>query len=80
MQIPAIALSGPRLTTFLLQLGVLLGLALLLGRLAAWLRMPAIAGELLAGIVLGPTVLGRPSTRAASSRSSSPPSGSGSAC
>jgi Kef-type K+ transport system membrane component KefB len=59
MQIPAIALSGPRLTTFLLQLGVLLGLALLLGRLAAWLRMPAIAGELLAGIILGPTALGR---------------------
>src|SRR5207302_1982135 len=27
--------------------------------LAAWLRMPAIAGELLAGIILGPTVLGR---------------------
>src|SRR2546430_2461916 len=59
MPIPAIALSGPHLTTFLLQLGVLLGLALLLGRLAAWLRMPAIAGELLAGIILGPTVLGR---------------------
>lgn len=59
MHIPAIALSGPHLTTFLLQLGVLLGLALLLGRLAAWLRMPAIAGELLAGIILGPTVLGR---------------------
>jgi K+:H+ antiporter len=59
MQIPAIALSGPHLTTFLCQLTVLLGLALLLGRLAACLRMPAIAGELLAGIILGPTVLGR---------------------
>lgn len=59
MHIPAIALSGPHLTTFLLQLAVLLGLALLLGRLAVGLRMPAIAGELLAGIILGPTVLGR---------------------
>ena len=76
MQIPAIALSGPRLTTFLLQLGVLLGLALVLGRLAAWLRMPAIAGELLAGIILGPTVLGR----AAAGRDHHRHTGSGSAC
>jgi Kef-type K+ transport system membrane component KefB len=50
-------LTGHPLLVFLLQVCSLLGLALLLGRLAARLRMPAIAGELAAGVVLGPSVL-----------------------
>ncbi|MCJ0875391.1 cation:proton antiporter [Streptomyces sp. AP-93] len=43
---------------FLLQAGVLVLFAVLCGRLAIRLRMPAVAGELCVGILLGPTVLG----------------------
>jgi Kef-type K+ transport system membrane component KefB len=43
---------------FLVQFGALLLTALLLGRLAVGLRLPAITGELLAGVLLGPTVAG----------------------
>ncbi|MFI9203886.1 cation:proton antiporter [Streptomyces sp. NPDC053048] len=43
---------------FLLQLALLLLLARGLGRLAARLGLPALVGELLAGVLLGPTVLG----------------------
>jgi len=39
-------------------IGVLLGAARLLGELAHRLRQPAVLGELLAGVVLGPTILG----------------------
>jgi Kef-type K+ transport system membrane component KefB len=42
---------------FLLQAGLLLALALILGRLAQLLKMPAVAGELCAGIVVGPSIL-----------------------
>ncbi|MFE9684004.1 cation:proton antiporter [Streptomyces sp. NPDC002701] len=45
------------LLVFLLQLALLLCLALTLGQLAARLRMPAIVGELLAGVLVGPSVL-----------------------
>jgi Kef-type K+ transport system membrane component KefB len=41
---------------FLLQVAVLLLMALLLGRLAVRFRMPAIVGELFAGVILGPSV------------------------
>jgi Kef-type K+ transport system membrane component KefB len=41
----------------LLQLGTLLGLALLLGRLSVRLGMPALVGELAAGVLLGPSLL-----------------------
>jgi Kef-type K+ transport system membrane component KefB/mannitol/fructose-specific phosphotransferase system IIA component (Ntr-type) len=44
---------------FLLSLGVMLASARLLGELARWLGMPMVVGEIGAGIVLGPTVLGR---------------------
>ncbi|MDA8141558.1 MAG: cation:proton antiporter [Desulfobacteraceae bacterium] len=40
------------------SLGILLALARVLGELAQHLHQPAILGELLAGILLGPTVLG----------------------
>ena len=61
---PAVATSLPppiaadSLWLFLLQVGVLLTLALLLGRLAVRFHLPPLVGELLAGIVLGPSVLG----------------------
>ncbi|MFC4907226.1 cation:proton antiporter [Actinomadura gamaensis] len=42
---------------FLLQIALLLGAALLLGLLARRLGMPAIVGELCAGVLLGPSVL-----------------------
>ncbi|WP_323373583.1 cation:proton antiporter [Plantactinospora alkalitolerans] len=46
------------LLVFLLQAGLLLALAILLGRLAERLRMPAIVGELTAGVLLGPSLFG----------------------
>ena len=46
-------------TTLLLQLGVLLAVAFLLGRLAERIGFPATAGALAAGLVLGPSLLGR---------------------
>jgi Kef-type K+ transport system membrane component KefB len=48
---------------FILELGLLLGVALLLGLLAKRLHMPAVAGELCAGILLGPSVLGQAAPR-----------------
>ncbi len=42
---------------FLLQVGLLLSTAFLLGRLSIRLGMPAIVGELCAGVLLGPGVL-----------------------
>ncbi|MGW0551032.1 cation:proton antiporter [Streptomyces altiplanensis] len=55
--------TAPPLTThqvqlFLLQLGVLLLLALCLGRLAVRCGLPAVVGELSTGILLGPSVFG----------------------
>lgn len=44
------------LLLFLLQAGLLLTLAVVLGRLAARLRMPAVVGELTAGVLLGPSL------------------------
>lgn len=41
-----------------LALGILLGTARLLGELAQRLHQPSVLGELLAGVLLGPTVLG----------------------
>ncbi|WP_193046421.1 cation:proton antiporter [Mycolicibacterium baixiangningiae] len=46
-------------TTLLLQLGILLAVAFLLGRLAERVGLPATTGELAAGLLLGPSVLGR---------------------
>lgn len=47
-----------QLLTLIVQLATLLTVALLLGRLAGRFGMPAIVGELLAGVLLGPSVLG----------------------
>lgn len=45
-------------TQFFLALGVILATARILGELAVRLRQPAVLGEILAGILLGPTVFG----------------------
>jgi Kef-type K+ transport system membrane component KefB len=47
-----------QLLTLIVQLASLLTVALLLGRLARRVGMPVIVGELLAGVLLGPSVLG----------------------
>ena len=51
-------LSHNQIVVMFLALGMLLGAARLLGEIAQRLRQPAILGELLAGILLGPTILG----------------------
>ncbi|MFI1993510.1 cation:proton antiporter [Actinoplanes sp. NPDC020271] len=43
---------------FLLQASLLLGVAFALGRLAERLGLPALVGELLTGVILGPSLLG----------------------
>ena len=51
-------LTPQNITVMFLSLGILLGVARVLGELAQRLRQPAVLGELLAGVLLGPTVLG----------------------
>lgn len=51
-------LSADNITAMFLALGILLGTARLLGELAQRLHQPSVLGELLAGVLLGPTVLG----------------------
>ncbi|MGW4197521.1 cation:proton antiporter [Streptomyces sp. NPDC005004] len=62
---PIPPLPSHQLLVFLLQAGLLVLLAVLCGRLATRLGMPAVAGELCVGILLGPTVLGNVSPAAA---------------
>ena len=52
-------MSNADLTTVLLLLLLLVGLAQVLGYLFVKLRQPKVIGEILAGVVLGPAVLGR---------------------
>jgi Kef-type K+ transport system membrane component KefB/mannitol/fructose-specific phosphotransferase system IIA component (Ntr-type) len=51
-------LTAADLTIVLLALGLLVGVARLFGELARRFRQPAVLGEILAGVLLGPTVLG----------------------
>lgn len=46
------------LTLFFLQIGVMLAVALFCGQMMRKLRQPAVLGELIGGILLGPTVFG----------------------
>jgi Kef-type K+ transport system membrane component KefB len=56
---PVASISGHQLLIFLLQVGLLLSLAIALGRLAMRFGWPAIVGELCTGVLAGPTVLGQ---------------------
>jgi Kef-type K+ transport system membrane component KefB len=51
--------SNSDLTSILFVLLLLVGLAQLLGYLFTRMRQPKVVGEILAGIVLGPALLGR---------------------
>lgn len=51
-------LTPHNIMLMLLSLGILLGVARTLGELAQRFHQPAVVGELLAGVLLGPTVLG----------------------
>jgi Kef-type K+ transport system membrane component KefB len=51
-------LNAHDITVLFLSLGILLGTARVMGELAQRLHQPAVLGELLAGVLLGPTVLG----------------------
>ncbi len=53
-------LSYQQVTVFLLAFGVLLGTARLFGEIARKFGQPTVLGEILAGVVLGATVLGNP--------------------
>jgi Kef-type K+ transport system membrane component KefB len=55
---PVPMLASHQVLVFLLQLGLLLAAAIVLGALAARLGLPAVAGELMAGVLLGPSLLG----------------------
>ncbi|OHV46499.1 sodium:proton exchanger [Parafrankia colletiae] len=55
---PVAPLSHHSLLVFLLQLTVLLALAVGLGRLVARIGLPSVVGELLAGVLVGPSLLG----------------------
>ena len=64
MPLPALLAAGPltagQITVFLLAFGVLLGTARLFGEIARRFGQPTVLGEILAGVVLGATVLGNP--------------------
>ncbi len=51
-------LSADEVTRMFLALGVLLGTARVLGELAQRFHQPAVLGEILAGVLLGPTLFG----------------------
>ncbi len=51
-------LTSYNVVVFFLSLGVLLGTARLLGEMAQRFHQPSVLGELMAGVLLGPTVLG----------------------
>ena len=52
------AMGHHDVTVFFLSLAVLLGIARFLGELARKYRQPSVLGEILAGVLLGPTVFG----------------------
>ena len=52
------AKSGPSESVFIIQIGVLLVVGRLLGELMLRIGQPAVMGQLIAGILLGPSLLG----------------------
>lgn len=57
MPAPVPPIAADALLILLLDVGLLLGLALVLGRLATRIGLPAVVGELAVGVLLGPTLL-----------------------
>jgi len=55
---PIFAATGHDVWHSLLEILLLLGLAMILGAVAEWLRQSAIVGYLIAGTIVGPSVLG----------------------
>lgn len=55
---PVPPIAAAHLVVFFLQIGVLLGLALLLGKAGELIGLPAVVGELTVGVLLGPSLLG----------------------
>lgn len=55
--VPPPPIPAHQLLVLLLQVGLLLAIALALGRLAVRLGVPAVVGELCAGVLLGPSLL-----------------------
>jgi Kef-type K+ transport system membrane component KefB len=51
-------LSSHEFVKFVLQISLMLGFALLFGQLMRRFKQPAVLGEMIGGIILGPTVLG----------------------
>lgn len=51
-------LETAAISLFFLQIAVMLGLALLCGQVMRYFNQPAVLGELLGGILLGPTIFG----------------------
>src|SRR4030042_923488 len=51
-------MTSSEIAAFLAGFAVILGLARLLGHLARMLKQPAVIGEIVAGILLGPTLFG----------------------
>lgn len=51
-------LSPEQITIFLISISIMLTAAKLLGELCIKIKQPAIIGEIIAGIILGPTILG----------------------
>ncbi|QDU33504.1 PTS system fructose-specific EIIABC component [Poriferisphaera corsica] len=62
LQLGASSLSANDITALLLGIAILLGLARILGERARRYRQPSVLGEILAGIILGPTIFGALST------------------
>ncbi|MFI5910635.1 cation:proton antiporter [Dactylosporangium sp. NPDC051541] len=58
MTSPLPGLPAHVLLVFLVQVSLLLLVALVLGRLAVRCKLPALVGELLTGVILGPSLLG----------------------
>lgn len=50
--------AGGSMSMVLMDISIMLALAIAFGCLARWLCQPAVLGEILGGIILGPTVLG----------------------
>ncbi|MET7683024.1 cation:proton antiporter [Streptomyces sp. NPDC005423] len=55
---PVPGIGSHQMLVFLLQVSVLLAVALALGRVASRFGLPAVVGELAAGVLLGPSVFG----------------------